>query len=322
MRVTENTNVDTVRDTIRRSKERMENLQIQGATARKLNQPSDDPVGAAKILELRTDKMNNEQYHMNAKMAETFLLNSDQAVSELVDVLIRAKEIALNQSSGANSSEETRMGVGEEASQLFQQAISIGNRRVGDRYLFGGFKTQKPPVDQDGRYHGDTGQMMVEIANDVFVSMNVSGTEVFNSNPDPVRGNQVNGYDTYSERTQRNEGQEAPENVNVFDELQKLRIAVITGDMVGVQDTLDRFDQIHGKLVANRVKLGTRLQGIQSASQAMERHNVTNAVLSSSIEDADMAQVATDMNKEETVLRSTLASSKRLLQPTLLDFLR
>jgi flagellar hook-associated protein 3 FlgL len=324
MRVTENTNFDTIRDTIRRSKERMEGLQIQGATTRKLNQPSDDPVGSAKVLELRTDKMNNDQFQLNAKMAETFLRNSDQALSELVELVVRGKEIALNQSSGANSSEETRLGVAEEVNQLFQQAVSTANRRIGDRYLFGGFKTLKPPVDQDGGYHGDHGQMMIEIANDVFISMNVAGDEVFNSHPDSLRSNQIARNDTYSNRTPRDrEGeQDLSENVNIFDELQKLRIAVLTGDQAGVQDTLDRFDQIHGRLVANRVKLGTRLQGIQSASQALERHNITNAILSSSLEDADMAQVASDMSKEETILRTTLASSKKLIQPTLLDFLR
>jgi flagellar hook-associated protein 3 FlgL len=55
MRITENSNYNLVRDGIQRSKERMENLQLQSATLKKLNYPSDDPIGAAKILELRTD---------------------------------------------------------------------------------------------------------------------------------------------------------------------------------------------------------------------------------------------------------------------------
>ena len=141
MRVTDNTTYGVVRDSIQRSRERMEGLQSQSATLKKLNTPSDDPIGAAKVLEIRTEKVNNDQYQMNSKMAETFMSNSDQALSELTEIITRAKEIAINQSSGASSNEDTRLGVAEEVTQLFQQAVATANRRIGERYLFGGFKT-------------------------------------------------------------------------------------------------------------------------------------------------------------------------------------
>jgi flagellar hook-associated protein 3 FlgL len=112
------------------------------------------------------------------------------------------------------------------------------------------------------------------------------------------------------------------ESVNVFDELQNLRIGLLTGSLDGIRDTLERFDEAHSRLVATRSKVGSRIQGLQSASDAMERHNISNAQLSSSIEDADMARVVSDLAKEETVFRSALASSQKLIQPTLMDFLK
>jgi flagellar hook-associated protein 3 FlgL len=316
MRVTENSNYDAIRENIRRSKERMETLQLQSSTLRKVNTPSDDPIGVSKILELRTDKQNNDQYQMNAKMAETFLNNSDHSLADLVEVVVRAKEIAISQSSAASSSEDTRVSVSEEVGQLFQQAISVANRKVGDRYLFGGFKTQTPPVNQDGEYQGDDGQMMVEIAGDVFISMNIPGLEAFNTHPRLAAQNQT-GYGE-----PQPENQEGPENVNLFDTLQNFRIALLTGDMYGIHGTLDQLDQVLGKLLATRAKLGSRVQGLEYTGQAIEKHNITNAMLSSSLEDADMAQVVSELGKEETIFRSSLASSKRLIQPTLLDFLK
>lgn len=184
MRVTEGTNFDTIRESIRRSKGRMEKLQTQSATLKKVNAPSDDPIGAAKIMEIRTEKVNNDQYLMNAKLAETFLEGSDHALQDLSDILVRAKEIAINQSSGASSNDETRLGVSEEISQLYQQAVATANWKVGDRYLLGGYKTQKPPVGPAGEYLGDDGQMMVEVAKDVFITMNVPGIEAFNTHPE------------------------------------------------------------------------------------------------------------------------------------------
>src|SRR4051794_24331909 len=101
MRVTENSNFGVIRDTIERSKGKMEGLQTQSATLKKINTPSDDPVSAAKILEVRTEKAVADQFTNNAKMVETFLNNSDHALEELSEIVARAKEIAIGQSSGA-----------------------------------------------------------------------------------------------------------------------------------------------------------------------------------------------------------------------------
>jgi flagellar hook-associated protein 3 FlgL len=325
MRVTENTNFDTIRNTINRSKSRMEDLQMKSATMKKLNTPSDDPVGAAKVLEVRTEKVNNDQYETNGKLAETFLNNTDSAVQQLTEIVDRAKEIALGQSSGASSNPDTRLGVAEEVTQLYQQAISTANRRIGDRYLFGGYKTQRPPVDPDGRYLGDDGHMMVEIARDVFLSMNIPGLEAFNTQPqasaDSRQAYGANRAPATGEPASPDSRPRA-ENVNVFDELQNLRIALLTGDLDGIRNTLDRFDQMHAQLVATRSKIGSRINGLQSTIQAIDRHNITNAQLTSQLEDADMAKVVSNLAKEETVFRSALQSSQRLVQPTLMEFLK
>jgi flagellar hook-associated protein 3 FlgL len=68
--------------------------------------------------------------------------------------------------------------------------------------------------------------------------------------------------------------------------------------------------------------VGSRVQGLQSAAIANEKHNIANAQLNSILEDADMAQVVSDLAKEETVFRSSLQTSQKLIQPTLLDFLK
>jgi len=327
MRVTEHTNFNTVRDSINRSKARMEELQMQSSTLKKINTPSDDPVSAAKVLEMRTEKVNNDQFQANAKMAQMVLQNTDHALSELCDIVVRAKEIALGQSSKASSNESTRLGVAEEVTQLFQQAVATANRRIGEKYIFAGFKTDRPPVDPEGRYTGDSGQQMVEIAKDVFISSNLPGIDAFNTSPKSSTDGQ--GLYSATGRAPASTGglgmtldQPGQENVNVFDEIQNLRISLLTGDLDGVRSTLDRFDQIHGKLIAARAKVGSRLQGVEGTSQAIERHNLTNAQLSSALEDADMSQVVSDLAKEETVYKSALASSQKLIQPTLLDFLK
>lgn len=333
MRVTENTNFETVRSTIRDAKGRLDTLQGQAATMKKLNTPSDDPIAAAKILEVRTDKVLNEQFVTNGKLAETQLASADHALAEMADLVVRAKEIAIGQASGASSNSDTRHNVAEEVTQLFNQAVAAANRRIGDRYIFSGYKTNRPAVDESGKYRGDDGQIMVEIAKGVFLTTNVPGIDAFNTQPQasndrfrdgyPENGVTVEGRSLSSINA---EGAElppgAPENVNLFDELQSLRVNLLTGNLEGIRDSLDRLDQVHSKLISTRSKVGSRLQGLQSANLAAEKQNVTNAQLASALEDADMAQVMSDMAKEETVYRSALQSAQKLIQPTLMDFLK
>ncbi len=338
MRISDNTNFGVVRDNMTRSKSRMDDLQLKNSTLKKLNKPSDDPVGSAKILEVRTDKVNNEQFQSNAKLAQAFLENTDAALEDLSEIVMRAKEIAIGQSSSASSTKETRLGVSEEVNQLFQRAIATSNRRVGDRFLFGGYKNTTNPVDSDGNYHGDAGEMMVEIGREVFIGMNIPGHQIFNTNPENSTDQRELNQRTLDQtkplddkkpdpvRRLATEGMEeksgASPNVNLFEELKSLRIGLLTGDQSTIRGTLERFDDLLGKVVSTRSKIGSRVQGIQGNINTMDRHNIANAQLSSSIEDADMTQIVSDLAKEETVFKSSLASSKHLIQPTLLDFLR
>lgn len=326
MRVTENTTFGVVRDSIHRSRGRMENLQSQTATLKKINTPSDNPIGSIKVLQVRTDKVNNDQYQLNARMAESFLNNTDHGLSELSEIVMRAKEIAINQSSGPSSNPDTRIGVAEEVTQLYKQAVAVANRKIGDRYLFGGFQTTTPPVDAEGAYKGDDGHMMVEVAKGVFISFNVPGSEAFSSAPLVSKEEEKYNNETGATRklaSERAEREGPPiENVNVFDELQNLRIGLLTGHLDGIRSTLERLDQLQGRLTAIRAQVGSRTAGLATTTQSIERQNITNAELSSSLEDADMAQVVSDLAKEETVFRSALNSSRRLIQPTLLEFLR
>jgi flagellar hook-associated protein 3 FlgL len=313
-------NFDSSRATIGQSRAKMNRLQEQAATTKRLLAPSDDPIAASKVLAIRTDKVNNEQFMMNARLAESFLENSESALSEISDLLVRAKEIALGQSSGASANPQTRLAVAEEVTQLYQQAVAAANRRIGDRYLFGGYKTTQAPFDLEGRYRGDDGQMMVEITKDVYLGMNVPGIDAFNTRPETAK--KMSTGDSGSFRSPAGEGGPVVQNVNLFEELQALKGSLLSGDDAGIRATLEGFDDLHAKITSTRALLGSRMQGVSMATQSLERQNVTGAALSSTLEDADMAQVMSDLAREETVFRGALATSQKLIQPTLLDFLK
>ncbi len=327
MRVSDNTKFNTVRDSIQSSKGRLDKAQNEMATLKKVNHPSDDPVGSIKILEIRTDKMNNDQFFKNAKFAESTLLHADSVLESLVETVSRAKEIALSQSSTPSSTDETRLGVSEEVNQLFQRAVALANTRIADRYLFGGYRVDRPPVTEEGTYTGDDGHMMLEIARGVYIGANVPGIEVFNSQPqNSGDASRLYGVDRQLASEKMKDVETLPgtgnENVNLFGELAGLRVALLTGDIESVHGTLDRLDQIHTSLVANRSKIGSRISGLQGSLQSTDRQGLIQAGLKQNIEDADLVEVMNDMSRNESVFRSVLSSSQKLVQPSLMDFLK
>jgi len=96
----------------------------------------------------------------------------------------------------------------------------------------------------------------------------------------------------------------------------------MTNNIDLLRATIEPLDQIRDRIITTRAQVGARVRGIDNAIEQMGRANVFNAELSSSIEDADVIQVVSDIAKEETVLRASLGASNKLVQPTLLDFLR
>lgn len=301
LRVTENMNYDLLRDNISKSRERLGNLQRQESTMKKLKQPSDNPTAAIEILELRNEKKRNEQYDLNNYLVEMSLQNLDFLLEDLSSTVMRLKEISLNQSNSMNFSSDLRANMADEVDQLFGSAVAIVNRRFGNRYLMSGYKVETPCVNSNGDYQGDSGQVMIEVSKDVFIPINIPGSSVFN----------LQSMDQNDLKT-----------VNLFEEIKKLKQALLDGDCDKVRGQLVKFDQLYSKIISVRAQVGSRVQVLHQISQSMDRQRISNAELNSQLEDVDLAQVLSDLNREEVIFKNALASSNKLVQPTLLDFLK
>ncbi len=339
MRVTENSTHGVVRDSLHRSRSRMSNLQKENATLKRINTPSDDPTGNIKLMSIRNETTENSQFEANSNLAKTFLNYTDSALEEVTNLLMRAKDLALGQSNTAANSQESRLMVAEEVRNLIDQMHSVANRRLGERYIFAGYKTNDQPFDGEGNFLGDDGKIMVEVQKDVFVGMNLPGREVFNGGmPRPERAIASTGTEEIKEGNtllKKGVGDPPPEGAreiaadsgnkaseDLFRTLDALRIGLMTNDVDMIRSSLEPLDRLRDRVVTARAQVGSRIQGIENSMQNMARAQVFNSELSSSIEDADLIQVVSDMAKEETVLRASLQASNKLVQPTLLDFLR
>lgn len=338
MRVGENTTLNVVRDSLNRSRLRMNDLQQQNATLKRVNKPSDDPVGNTKLMAIRNETLDNEQFEKNANLAKAFLNYTDSSLEEVTNLVARAKELALGQSSSAANGAESRAMVAQEIKNIQNEITAIANRRLGDRYIFSGYKTNTQPFDSEGNgsYKGDDGNIMVEVQKDVFIGMNIPGKELFLGpaakvapgaappvvgSPGMAAAQAEAGRNPASSPEMATQSRTDPTQ-SIFATLEALRVGLMTNDVDQIRATLDPLDKISTRVITTRSEIGARSAGIDSAIANMGKKNVFNAELQSGIEDADVIQVVSDMAREESVLRASLQASNKLIQPTLLEFLR
>lgn len=177
-RVSEASSFHAVQHAVTKTKQRLEDLQIRGSTLKRVQKPSDDPVGNVDILSIRSKNIDGKQYQRNASVAKAQLTFSENAIAELTEILSKAKEIAIAQSSNLFDV-NIRKGVSKEIEQLRNQAISIANRRLGNKYIFSGHKSLTRPFDEKGEYHGDDKQTKIEVSKDFYVPISFNGKDIF-----------------------------------------------------------------------------------------------------------------------------------------------
>lgn len=353
MRIADKMQFDQVNGNISKNRSQMADLQNQAATQKRVTKPSDDPLAASRVLTNRIDLQGNRQFSKSLGYAKSFLEFTDQSLGDLSEILMRAKELAISQSNDGSANEESRRAVATEVEQLHNAMVNIGNRKLGDRFIFGGFHTQNAPFTVDGKFHGDQGEMNIHIDKDAFIPMNVSGDRVFLGTGVDANGMVPPGTPqakTIEELNQQlgreREPQADPQvrgpasvnglelevsapaverdsaGINIFRTMRTLEIAMQTNDKVAVQSTLEDLDAALSQVVLARSQVGSRGMALDNWMQTLDKAKVDNQTTISQLEDADIFSTVSDINKTQSTLQATLQTSGKLIQPSLLDFLR
>jgi flagellar hook-associated protein 3 FlgL len=160
----------------------LSDIQTQMGTGKRINQPSDDPVGAARAVELTHLGADTAQYQRNITSANARLGLEDQTLSSVSNVFDRVRTLVL-QGMNATQTDESRSDIAAELVQLRGQLLGVANSKdaQGD-YLFAGNRTSAAPfASQAGgvSYLGDQGQRMVAAGPGLQVATGDPGSAVF-----------------------------------------------------------------------------------------------------------------------------------------------
>ncbi len=156
--------------------------QQQISSGKRIVDPSDDPVGAARVVELKQEMGARDQYLRNADAADAALSLEDSVLQQTTELLQRVQELTLQAGSGVQTAEDRRF-LAAEIEARFDELVSLVNTRGPDgQYIFAGFRSDQPPFEVDGeniRYVGDSGQRQIQVDNGQLVYMNDPGDRIF-----------------------------------------------------------------------------------------------------------------------------------------------
>lgn len=161
---------------------RLSKVQEQLATGRRILNPSDDPSGSARALELAKSVETVEGYNRNIDFADSRMRIEESVLEQVGNTLTRVRELAV-QANNATTGADGRKKIAAEVRQQLDQLVELGNSTDGDgEYLFaGGQSREKPFAVEDGEvvYRGDQSSRDAQVGPGRRVTTTHSGFDVF-----------------------------------------------------------------------------------------------------------------------------------------------
>lgn len=281
---------------------RLSKLQEQLATGRRVNRPSDDPLDARRAINIRTEIGRTEQYISNLSDLQPELRGAEGIYTSSLNIVQRIQELTVRGANGTLSQEELNL-TAEEVDQLLEQVFLESNERVNGRALFGGtitltdpFVATRDPVTDEitgVTYQGNSEQVQVQFSDETTLSVNRPGDEVFQS------------------------------DVDIFAVLAGIRDDLRAGDQDNLRDTrLAELDTAQEQILRSLSKTGAVQNRVDQIVDSNEDLVLNLQEQLSDRVDADYAETVLNFNVQQNLYNSALNASARILQNSLLDFIR
>lgn len=310
MRITNAMMTNTMLMNLNNNLRRLDKWNRQMSTGKQFTMPSDNPIGVSKSLELNTAVAELEQYKKNTQDALSWMEITESAVEDIGNILQRARELAV--SADGVETQEDKQKIQVEIDQLKEQLIKLSNTTYAGNYIFSGYKGDKKLLDNSGNYNidsKDAEKINYEIGIASRVDVNVLGHKLF--------GIDVGSLDILNngEATAGNKAQ----LIAVFDDLSA---SLSANNQNGIESALSRMDVHMENVLSIRGEIGAKTNTMETTLNRITKDITNFTALLSKNEDADMAEVIMKFKNDENVYRASLSTGAKVIQPSLLDFLR
>jgi len=298
MRVTFSAFSNTLASQLQRLSQRQAQLQNQVSTGLRITNLNDDPAAMGRVLNLQTEIQQTRQYELNNGHATEISQVSYSSVSALKTVSDRAGELVLL--GGGVTSADSSKAYADEANQMLEQVVQTGNAQFNGQYIFGGTKTDQPPFtavrDADG---------------------NISSVSYQGSDKAP--GIRVGEDSTISPYTDGTTNQQFADFANHLVALRSALNSQAPAALQSVQSNLQTSEDHFLTAISNIGAVQTRLESNDSQNQA--RFSSLQS-LTSKDTDVDLAPTVVKLSQTATAYQAAMQSGAKILQTSLLDYLK
>lgn len=298
MRVTQGMISDNNLRHISNSYSKLNTYMDQLSTGKKVNKPSDDPVTVMKGMNYRSEVSRINQYKRNTGEVHNWMDNTDTALDKATQTLQKLRELAV-QASNDSYDEKDRENIQKEAEELKKHLIDIVNTKVNDKYIFNGTNTSEAPLDKSGNVKGDsinTEKVVIEVSAGIDFQANLDVSEIFDFNKD--------------------------EDKDVFAIIDDFTKALGGESKEELSKSIEDFDKYIDNVINARAEVGARMNRLELVEDRLEDQEIVATKIMSDNEDVDFEKVITDLITQESVHRAALSAGSRMIQPSLIDFLR
>lgn len=298
MRVPTNTSTQTIIGQLQRLSTRQAQLQNQISTGQRITNPSDDPAAVGRVLDLQSEQQQLQQFSKNSARATDISQASYSAVNQLKDLSTRAGELA---TLGAGvTSADAYQAYETELNQLIEHGLQVVNTKYNNAQLFGGTKTDAAPF------------AAVRDAGGNITSVNYGGSADAASFK-VSDGAQLSPY---------TDGATNAKFATFLNNLISLRDALKSGSAANVQATQSSLQTSEDDILTTVSGIGaiqTRLEAAATSNQA--RFSQLQQLISTDT-DVDVPGTVVKLTQAQTAYQATLASSAKIMQMSLLDYIR
>ncbi len=293
MRVTELTVIKNLIENINRTRERVNETQLKIATGRNINTVSDDPYIANSIMNLKSMIAKNEQFQKNINDAIDILTTTEEAVDNFVNTLVEIKSLLVGVSNPAR--EPDYEAYANKLSELFKQMIDLVNTKFKGKYIFNGAKTNVRPFEYNERSgvlvsNLSDGVIKFEVNDGVYEKVNFTMSELFGGR----------------------------EIFDIVLQIKNLLDAGVRPDSF----ILGRFNELFEFVVSQASGVGALMNRFSLLQKQIEKQNVVLKEILSVRQDTDIAQQATNLQRDQLILESAYAIAGKIIHKTIIDYLR
>jgi len=291
-----------ISDSIAAASQRTLKLQQGLGDGKAVRTVSDDPVRAHQAMWFRERIRAADQYERGIEGVSAYLSNTESTLSQIQDTL---GELMSLQTSAADDAlgEEGRAALAIKVDQMIELLFELGNTRYAGLYVFGGQRTLDPPLTIERSAEGAPSAVSFnpqgigrpitrQVGQDLSLTINVTATDVFG------------------------------EDGELFKQLVQLRDELLANNGDGIRGMAEALDEASERVSIATTSIGSLINRTETLKTRLGEERISYEDGRSRAEDLDVARAIVDFQSEQVSLQAALEAGSRILNLSLLDFIR